>query len=205
MTEWLKKLLRLDGRDSNSNGTGTRSGIDLIVLAVLGILGIALILIGSARYSRNPEYVEPSLPLVSEEAGESPNDYAAALESDLERTISQMRGIGSVSVVITLEAERQTILATATSDDTERIEEHDSSGGIRTTQRTVATAEPVVIRSSGGNEELVVVGSEPPRVRGVLVVAEGAATPETRLEIAQAVSAALGIALHRVAVVEKGV
>ncbi|MFY9485881.1 MAG: stage III sporulation protein AG, partial [Bacillota bacterium] len=133
------------------------------------------------------------------------SDYVSDLESSLERAISQMRGIGSVSVVVTLETDRQTIYATSSSNDTERIEEHDSSGGVRTTQRSTTTTEPIVVRKSGGNEELVMVGVEPPKVRGVLVVAEGASTPEVRLEIAQAVSSALGVALHRVAVVEKEV
>lgn len=205
MVKRLRKLLRLNSQNSDSTGAGSRSRIDIIPLAILGILGIILILIGSARYVQKPGHVEPSPPLGLRDTEIGASDYVSDLESSLERAISQMRGIGSVSVVVTLETDRQTIYATSSSNDTERIEEHDSSGGVRTTQRSTTTTEPIVVRKSGGNEELVMVGVEPPKVRGVLVVAEGASTPEVRLEIAQAVSSALGVALHRVAVVEKEV
>jgi len=205
MTKWLKKLFRLSSKNHDSGGNGTAKGLDLILLIVLGILGITLMLMGSGKLSRQGDRVEPVASSSQQEVKTPATDYVSRLEHDLEQAIGQMKGIGAVSVVITLEADSRTIFATSTSDDTERIEERDSSGGVRTTHRAVVTTEPVVIRSSGGNEELVVVGVEPPKVNGVLVVAEGATTPETRLAIAQAVSAALGIALHRVAVVEREV
>lgn len=209
MIDWFSRLIRRTGSDGESDETGGRPGVGVVPLVLLATLGIALIIFGSGLFGKK-NGVEP---LGIEEGGSQlsmqnvslSGDYAAVLERDLESALSRMRGVGAVSVIVTLDADVRMVYATSKSEDKEQVEEKDSSGGTRTTTRAKLTEEPVITRAAGGGEEMVFVGSEPPKVRGVLVVADGARSPEMKLEIAQAVSAVLGIALHRVAVVEREV
>lgn len=205
LTDWLRGLLGKGNRDPDSDRVAATPWVSIVSLIVVGALGVALIVLGSGRRF-DPPAAGPA-PTSTAQVGneETQSDYAAAMELSLERALGHMRGIGKVSVVVTLETDTRKVLATATSDDTEQVEERDSSGGVRTTKRTTVTEEPVVTRSASGDESLVVLGFEPPEVRGVLVVAQGAADPAVKLEIAQAVSSLLGIALYRVAVVEREV
>lgn len=206
MTDWLRRIFGNAGRNMDSErATTSASWVSATSLIIVGALGVALILLGSGRGLHAPEASPGPASTEPISNDETHSDYAAALELSLERALGQMKGIGRVSVIVTLETDSRKVLATATSDDTEQVEERDSSGGVRTTKRTTVTEEPVVTRSATGEESLVVLGVEPPEVRGVLIVAEGAGDPAVKLEIAQAVSSLLGIALYRVAVVEREV
>lgn len=209
MIDWLSRLIRGTNSDSDSDETGSRSSVGVLPLVFLAALGAALILLGSGLLHTGdrsqPQSDQAGRSLLPADNVASADDYAAVLERNLESALSRMRGVGGVSVIVTLDADARKVYATIKSDDNEQVEEKDSSGGTRTTTRAKLTEEPVITRTAGGGEEIVFVGSEPPKVRGVLVVADGARSPEMKLEIAQAVSAVLGIALHRVAVVEREV
>jgi len=209
VTDWFSRLIRRTSPGQDSDETGGKPGIGVVPLVLLATLGVALIVLGpglfGTRDGGEPRSVEQPTSLLSSHGVDTAGDYAAVLERDLEAALSRMRGVGAVSVIVTLDADARTVYATSKSEDKEQVEEKDSSGGTRVTTRAKMTEEPVITRAPGGGEEIVVVGSEPPKVRGVLVVADGARSPEMKLEIAQAVSAVLGIALHRVAVVEREV
>ena len=110
----------------------------------------------------------------------------ADLESRLEAILSGMAGVGKVRVMLTLESTEERILA--------MNERSASQENGETTESRPATA------SSGGKESPIVLTELLPRVRGVIVVAEGAANIGVRLNIAAAVSTVLGIDESRVEV-----
>ncbi len=209
MIDRLSRLIRRTSPEGDSDEARRRLDVGVVPLVLLATLGVTLIVLGSGLFRTKdrgqPRSIEEGGPLLPTENVDSAGDYASALERSLEAALSQMRGVGSVSVIVTLDADARMVYATIRSDDKEQVEERDSGGGTRSTTRSKVTEEPVITRTAGGGEEIVLVGSEPPKVRGVLVVADGARSPEMKLEIAQAVSAVLGIALHRVAVVEREV
>lgn len=110
-------------------------------------------------------------------------------EKRLEKIISDIKGAGEVSVMITyysgtgkeLAYETRTNRAARDENVTENIDK----------QAVVTSGEPVVLKEVY------------PEVKGVIVTAEGAGNPQVRAGISDAVCSALGVAAHRVCIFEK--
>ena len=104
---------------------------------------------------------------------------AAALEKKLEEILSSMRGAGRVRVMLTLDRTAEQIIAS---------NEKNASGE----KSTSSESRPATVQS-GGREEAIVLSEVFPRIRGVIVIAEGAADIGVRQSIIAAVSTVLGI------------
>ena len=119
-----------------------------------------------------------SAPAVQESP--APNaDAAGSIERRLETVLSRMAGVGKVTVMLTLDQTEEQVLAV---DGRSSSSETGSS-----TESRPATV------SEGGKESPIVLTERLPRVRGVIVVAEGAANISVRMNISAAVSTVLGI------------
>lgn len=99
--------------------------------------------------------------------------YRKTLESELSELCSRLQGVGSVSVMITLDGTENQIYAT------------DARGDGKS---------DVVV--SGG--EGLTVSRKYPAVVGVAIVCEGGADTATKEELARLASAALGVGLNRI-------
>lgn len=100
-------------------------------------------------------------------------DYGATLEDRLESILSQIAGAGGVHVMVVME-----------------------NDGVR------AAAQDGTRTLMQGNAPFVT-EEKAPEVRGVLVVAEGAASARVREALSEAVSALLGIDIHKIKVYER--
>ena len=119
-----------------------------------------------------------SAPTVQESP--APNaDAAGSIERRLETVLSRMAGVGKVTVMLTLDQTEEQVLAV---DGRSSSSETGSS-----TESRPATV------SEDGKESPIVLTERLPRVRGVIVVAEGAANISVRMNISAAVSTVLGI------------
>ncbi|MBR0157104.1 MAG: hypothetical protein IJM20_06270 [Clostridia bacterium] len=110
----------------------------------------------------------------------------AELEKRLEGMLSSMAGVGRVKVMLTLDSTEEQILATNSRNQTAQ-----SGSSEETRPATVNT---------GGGENPIVLTEKLPRVRGVIVSAEGAGNFSVRMNIITAVSTVLGIDQSRVEV-----
>lgn len=81
-------------------------------------------------------------------------------------------------------------------------DETDREGGKRKVE-DISTDEKLVIVRSGDQEKPVVVKTEKPKIRGILVVAKGADNIEVKKWIIEAVTRSLDVPSHRVAVLPK--
>ena len=131
-------------------------------LLLLGILGVTLLLFGGDLF---PE---------AEEERPSSEDYRSTLCSEITALCREVRGVGEVTVLLTLESGESYTYA------------ENSSGGYIT---------------AGGNGLLL--ESRPPRVAGVAVVCDGGGDPAVREELCALLSAALGIGTHKVKITAK--
>ena len=123
-------------------------------------------------------------------------DYGTLLEKKLEDTLSKLKGVGEVKVMITLEDTIEKIPAFNTSKNNETTNEVDSQGGTRETIREGMDIQMV----TGSEGTLMVLKEIKPTVRGVIVIAEGAEDPEIREMLYEAVKTVLGISGNRVEV-----
>lgn len=127
-------------------------------------------------------------------------EYATYLEQELEDMLSQMKGVGKVAVMITLEGSGEVIVhqdETIVSSDTTEM---DSQGGSRTVHQNDLQGKTVYAKDEQG-ESPYVVQTKLPKVSGVLIVAEGAGDGSIRKSITQIAEALLDVEVHKVTVV----
>ncbi len=132
-------------------------------LLLLLVLGLGLLLIGGLG-GRSEE---------TDSAADT-EAYRAQLTGEVEALLSEVRGVGDVRVLLTLEAGESRVYAEG------------ATGGTLT---------------AGG--EAILVESRPPRVLGVAVVCTGGGDPAVREEITSLLSSSLGVGTHKVKVSAK--
>lgn len=119
---------------------------------------------------------------------EPEEDPAAVLESRLERVLEKVNGAGRVSVFVSLEDYGATDYA----KDSKEVLRQEQSESEHTT----------VMKGSGSASSPVVTRVASPKVKGVIVVAEGAANATVKANLAEAVEASLAIMPHRIKILE---
>lgn len=126
-------------------------------------------------------------------------DYVSQIEQKLSNMLGKMEGVGSVSVMVTISANEEKVLAGNTSSHAEKTDEKDQAGGTRTTD-VVQQTNDVVMES--GNKPYVV-KEYAPQIRGVFIVAEGADDSTVKNQITEAVSKLLDVPVHKISVEKK--
>ena len=131
---------------------------------------------------------------------DGPAQTETSLESRLEDILSTVRGAGRVRVLITYATAGERVAATVSTTD-ESVSE--TSGGATATrsEQSRQMKQPATISTEGGQSPIILVEKEP-EIRGVLVVAEGAADPTVRLNLQRAVQAVTGVSLSCIEVFE---
>lgn len=116
-----------------------------------------------------------------------------ALQSEMERILSSLDGVGKLSLMLTVDGGGEYVLA---EDRTDSVRQ----SGAESAEQTRKTE--TVVLGSGGSAEIVVTQSVYPRFIGALVVCEGGGSAEVRLRVTQAVSALTGLSSDRITVVQ---
>lgn len=162
-------------------------------IVIIGMIGILLIAISTLIPKNSDGRTENnSLKNVTAET------YVAQLEKKINSMISQIEGVGSSEVVITLENGIENVYANSerkTSDCNENV-----SG--KSTNRNDTQHDVVIIDGSGGKQALVITQKEP-TVKGVVVVCEGADNSVIVNRVTDAVTKSLNIKTNRISVVKK--
>ena len=122
------------------------------------------------------------------------------LEGRLEAVLSSIRGAGKVKVMITYDTSSRLVPAMST-DVQSGTTENTSTGGQSVSETRTESSRPATISGSGGTETIVLTEIEP-TVRGVIVIAEGAADVSVRVKLSNAVMTVLGISADRIEVFE---
>lgn len=157
---------------------------NLIIFA--GILGIALIFISSFMGNKNQETDEP----VSE-SKTTTEEYAKNLEDNLEKIISNIDGAGKTSILITIDREIESVYQTDTDSEIKSNSESSQQSNKSTT---------VIIKGKNSTEQPIKVTEIMPKIKGVLVVCEGADSSVVKQNIIESVRTVLGVASSRVSV-----
>jgi stage III sporulation protein AG len=206
---WLKKVL---SKDENSNKKTGKYQYMILVLCI----GAAIMIVG------NVIFVNDSTPLDSQAVktvegqsseveafglSKSSNNktitqYEETYEKQMKTALEEMLGVDDVTVVVTIDSTDKKVLEKNKVTKSQTTEESDREGGERKVQDT-STDEQLVIIREGEKEVPIVVETKKPEIRGVLVVARGAENIQVKKWIIEAVTRALGVPSHRVAVMPK--
>lgn len=106
--------------------------------------------------------------------------YVLSLEDRLSKTLSKVQGVGSVSVVITIESGLETIIASKTVTE-------------QTSQGTKTETTPILV-----NGKTVTLKEVYPKIKGVLIVAKGANSLSVINKIHQATTSLLDIDSNKI-------
>ena len=214
MAKWLDKLESYIGGGENG-GKRVRT---FRWLVLLGLVGAGLLLLASllnikpvdpggqpdwtppGQYDPPPQQQETFL---SGSAAKDPfADIEAQLESRLKDLLEQMVGVGSVSVMITVESTEETVVQLNEKMSQQITNETDRNGGTR--HITEITREgQVVLYEISGDQAPIVVKKVKPKVRGAIIVAKGAENPTVHKMVQEAVSRGLDLPMHRISVVPR--
>ncbi len=167
-------------------------------LVLLGLVGVLLLVFGSL-YDATPAKPQQTVPSEPSRSAVVPRSYEEALEAKLANLLSQVRGAGAVAVSITLESGLTQEYARNTVRESRTIQERDTSGGIRTTTES-KESDQVLLGRENGIDRPVMVRETKPVVKGVLVIAEGAADSTVKASLTRAVEAGLGLPSYKITV-----
>lgn len=190
MKDFLDKLkIQLD---KNNNKKFINNLFIILMLSII-FLVVANFLVSPSPINEKEKYsYEPT-----ETTYLSKDDYSLYLEEKLVEILGKFKGVGTVDVMITLEATTEKIPASNTVKNTENTKETDSQGGSREVQREDVN---IQIVTKGNDGSMVVVKEINPVVQGVIVVAQGAEDLEVKEMIYEAVKTVLGIKGNKVQV-----
>ncbi len=119
--------------------------------------------------------------------GTEENFSVEALEEKLAQTLSEIEGVGKVSVMLTVQSGMKRVLAQDKS-----VEQEEG--------RVKQEAETVVVSAGSGVEDVVLVQQVYPQFQGALVVAEGGADPAIKLKLTEAVAALTGLGADKISI-----
>lgn len=128
-----------------------------------------------------------SLPSEKEEKAQTV-PAAVCEEEKLEKILSQINGAGRVSVMVTYYSTSEKDIAYETKSD-KKGDTASGYGGESTDEKAVMSKnEPVIVK------EIY------PAVKGVVVIAEGADSPQIKQALLDAVSTSMGVAVHKICI-----
>lgn len=208
--EWLKKLFAKKEEGKKKKIT------TLHYFAMIACIGAALMILGSFFSSKEDH--ESSTQLVYNENSNSeevetvfgqknvePNsmeDYEMRYENQLKEALEEIVGVSNVTVMVNLADTERRVYEKNVSVKKQLTDETDREGGQRKVDDTTRDEQIVIVRS-GDKEEPLIVATEKPEIRGVLVVAEGVQNVQVKSMVIEAVSRVLDVPSHRVSVQPK--
>ncbi len=179
-------------------------------LIVLVLAGLLLVVIGIPIEDTGKGQEQKEGPKTVSEAESGPKEayndtyeYAEYLEEKLEDVLKQMRGVGRVEVMITLETSEELVVEKDEPISRNNTTENDSAGGSRNVYQ-LDSGQETVYEKHDGKEMPYVTKTIYPKVSGVLVVAEGAGTGTITNHISQIAQTLFDVEAHKVQVVPMG-
>ncbi|NLN18685.1 MAG: hypothetical protein GX162_05315 [Firmicutes bacterium] len=159
-------------------------------LAVLTLVGIALMVLSrGGGPSAQPTLAPPPLT-----EGGSVVSYEERLARELREILGHIEGAGAVEVFVALEAGEEVVIA-------EEVTIQRTAAGEGQGEDLHESRRPVTLRDDASrSEKPLVLLERRPKIKGVVVVAQGASSPQICYRLSLAVQTALSLPANRVAV-----
>lgn len=173
---------------------------------ILFLVGILLLVISWPVSKKDDEEEFTGTNQLQTEDGsvqESQNAYLSYTERHLEEVLSQMAGVGDVTVMITLKSSAEKVVEKDIEAGNETVTESDSQGGTRTTQNSSHSEATVYGTDSSQNQSPYISKELSPQVEGVIVIAQGGDDSVVKQNITEAVQALFGIDTHKIRIMKK--
>lgn len=196
--ESFKKLLEKIFK--NAEGANKKRFIENCVFFI--ILGIIIVVTATWLFGSESKK-QTTIP--SADTGSTKQVSASAsadstnLEKRAETIISQINGVGKVDIMVTYESSSEKVPAYDTKNNDSTTNEKDKEGGTRVTDSNNDESSVVF----DGDKNPVIVKEMEPKIKGVVVVAEGASNQTVAQNILKAVKTLFDVPLYKIQVFEK--
>ncbi len=178
---------------------------NLVVLVLAGILVVVITIPikepENEKHAAEKEINEELSIETPKEEYEKWYAYATYLEEELETILSKVKGVGEVSVMITLESSEEVVTQKDESIILNETKEQDAQGGTRTVLGT-DRMEETIYQKIEGEETPYITKTKLPEISGVLVVAKGAGNAAVKKRITEIAEALFAVEVHKITVVE---
>ena len=157
-----------------------------IIIAIIAVALMILIFSGFGGLKSSSDKTTKTSEELS--LNESKDSSITSCEKKLSEILSKIEGVGKADVMITAKTSDEKV--TAKTSTTNISTSQNNSGNV--TSSTNTTESPVIVNNNGTSEPYVV-KEIMPEIIGVIVVAEGAENPVTKLAIMRAVQTVLNV------------
>ena len=130
------------------------------------------------------------------------SSFEGELEQRLTNMLKEVSGIGDVKIMITLENETLLEPAFNTVNTEKTSEEKDTEGGVRTIVEKQTNKQVVLLRRNG-DDQAVNLQKIAPKIKGILIIAEGAFSSKIKDKIIKSTSTLFDIPIYRISILEK--
>jgi stage III sporulation protein AG len=174
------------------------------VLAALGIGVVALLdplswMQGSPTPQPMPSVTQKEVVNTERSAM---SQYEAAYETRLTEILNTVRGVSDVKVMVNIDSSEEILYAEDVQENRQTTSEDAKGGGTRTITQVDKSGKLVMVKQ-GGTDQPVVIKTIKPRVRGVIVTAQGAEELKVQALIMEAVQRALDVPPHKISILPK--
>lgn len=169
-----------------------------VYLAVAFVLGILLLTSGS--FLKKEKVVSENLEdmQTTQVASNNYNRYEDKVVAELEEVLSLVYGAGNVKCMVTFQDTKETVFATDFEVDSSQVAERDSQSGERTTMNENRDEKLVL----GGDDKPVVVKEVLPKVKGIVIVAQGGDNVFIKKQFTDVATALLGVDANKVQILK---
>ncbi|MDR1703793.1 MAG: hypothetical protein LBS19_03790 [Clostridiales bacterium] len=168
-------------------------------------LGAGLMLLIASRFYKQPAMAggtEPAAPDADTAFSQPLLPGLSGLESRMEEILSLVEGAGTVKVLVNYSQGTEMVVARNSTSDVHVTDELDAAGGTREQNQSKIQDSVMTLRGQEGGEEPLVLYEIPPKIEGVIIVAEGGGEMLVKDALIRAASVLLGIDLHKVTVLK---
>lgn len=204
----LKEFIGKPGDKASKNRPKYQYFLLVLGIGLVCMLAGNLFLGGQAKDSAAPA-LNPSADNEKEVFKQDDNsdsglikNYEKEYENQLKDALDNIAGVDDATVLVNVDASSMKILEKNRTSQDQSTDETDKEGGKRNVEDQSSEEQTVIVKS-GDKESPIVLQEKKPEIRGVLVVAKGANNVQIKQTIIEAVTRALGVPSHRVAVLPK--
>lgn len=173
-------------------------------LLLLFIAGIVLVITSVPQKSGGNKSSISQNTMIQEEEGESLQQkrYREQMEEQLQRALTQVKGIGRTKVMITLKGSKEMVINKDTPFQEDTTKEKDSAGGEREQVSSNQQEETVLVTDESGRSIPYVIKELEPEISGILVIAEGGDREIVIQEITDACEVLFSVPVHKIKVMK---
>lgn len=183
---------------------------------IIAIIGVILLIAGSVLFdggSLKGSLLKGSTAAPSENSGigaetsgtmkkQSGDEYEDEMEKGLESILSEIKGAGRVNVMLTYYSGNESVPAYDVKTSGSDTQEKDKEGGTRSVKQN-DNENTVIYQEEQGAKKPFIVKELLPKVKGVVIVADGAGNPDVQNNLAIAAQALLDVAAHKIQVFQR--